>query len=326
MVSSRIYRWSSTVWLERARVGFTQHKSQNGCRVMAERTEQETETWFYTKFLIERLKAGDRVVIQREKPLRTFLLGEVIEPCYEFSPGNLPDFNHVLHVKPLTTEPIAINSKAVTASLKSDLSKRGHYYEIYPVESVHELDAIVKKLEHGTLNYASVRTDEDTFDDTRRGVTDSIFENIARRWKRKDFETFCERICKSVDYVEVKEKSDRGKGWDLLIRIINPITGTILIDDVPVQCKNYSGSVSDYGAIDDLERSIRNSKSPVAYLFILGNLTDGFRAELERRRNSLERERGSLISFELVEQDRIAELYAAFISGYKTAHAATFTL
>jgi hypothetical protein len=62
--------------------------------------------------------------------------------------------------------------------------------------------------------------------------------------------------------VEVIERSDRGKGWDLLIRILNPITGTPLLENVPVQCKNYSGEVSDFNAIDDLERSILHSKSP----------------------------------------------------------------
>jgi hypothetical protein len=132
-----------------------------------EPTEQEAVTWRYTKFLIERLKVGDRVVIQTEQPLRTFLLGEVLKPSYQFSPGDLPDFNHVVHVKPLTAEPIPINTKAVSASLKHDLSKRGHYYEIYPEESVRELDSIVNKLKSHTLVLTSVRTDEDTFDDTR---------------------------------------------------------------------------------------------------------------------------------------------------------------
>jgi hypothetical protein len=153
-----------------------------------------------------------------------------------------------------------------------------------------------------------------------------MIASIAKRWKSANFEVFCERICKSVDYVEVKEKIDHHKGFDLLIRIINPITGTILIDDVPVQCKNYSGPVSDDRAIEDLVRSIRHTKSPVAYLFILGDLTDGFRSELERRRHSLELELEMPVSFELVEQDRIAELYSALIARNETANTAALTL
>ena len=80
------------------------------------RTDDEVQAWSYTQFLI----------------------GEVIPPGYEFSPGDLDDFNHVLHITPITREAIPINSKAVTATLKHDLSKRGHYYEIYPEDSIRE--------------------------------------------------------------------------------------------------------------------------------------------------------------------------------------------
>lgn len=125
------------------------------------------------------------------------------------------------------------------------------------------------KLRRIRVDVKSIRTDDNTLDDTLRRTKDHIIQEISRRWPSKDFERFCERICKSLDHVEVKEQSDRGKGWDLLIRIINPITETILLDDVPVQCKNYSREVWDNRAIDDLARSIRNSKSRVAYLFII---------------------------------------------------------
>jgi hypothetical protein len=73
-------------------------------------------------------------------------------------------------------------------------------------------------------------------------------------------------------------------------------------------------------------RSIRHTKSPVAYLFILGDLTDGFRSELERRRHSLELELEMPVSFELVEQDRIAELYSALIARNETANTSALTL
>jgi hypothetical protein len=288
-----------------------------------DRTDNEAQAWSYTRFLIERIAVGHRVVVQTEQPLRNFLIGEVIAPRYDFTPGDLDDFNHVLHIIPLTREAIPINLKAVTGALKHDLSKRGHYYEIYPEDSVHELDTVVEQLASKTLDLTSTRTDDDTLDDTLRRAKDHIIREISVRWRGKDFERFCERICKSLDYVEVKERSDRGKGWDLLIRIINPITETILLDDVPVQCKNYTGDVWDNRAINDLERCIRNSKSPVAYLFIIGKLMDDFLPELERRKKLLEQELGFPISFELVDQDRIAELYMNFVALYPASRAST---
>jgi hypothetical protein len=274
-----------------------------------DRTEQEAVAWTYTQFLIEHLRAGDRLVIQPEQPLRRFLLAEVVSPPYQFSPGDMDDFNHVINVKPLTTQAISVNAKAVSAALKHDLSKRGHYYQIYPEDSIRELNAIVTKVERGTLDFTSVRTDEDTFDDTHSAVTAVTVQTIARHWRGKDFEKFCERICQSLDYVEVIERSDRGKGFDLLIRILNPVTGTPLLENVPVQCKNYSGEVSDFRAIEDLERSIRHLRSPIAYLFIMGVLTPAFLAELERRKKALEQALAATLTFEIVGQDRIAELY-----------------
>jgi hypothetical protein len=227
------------------------------------RTDNEAQAWFYSQFLTERVGVGDRVVVQTEQPIRSFLIGEVITPGYEFSPGDLADFNHVLHITPITREAIPINSKAVSAALKHDLSKRGHYYEIYHEDSIRELDTLVMQISSNMIDVESTRTDDNTLDDTLRRTRDHMIQEISRRWPSKDFERFCARICKSLDHIEVKEQSDQGKGWDLLIRIINPITETILLDDVPVQCKNYSGEVWDNRAIEDLVRCILNSKSRV---------------------------------------------------------------
>lgn len=276
-------------------------------------SDDERVTWSYTKFLLERIVPGDRVVTQTEQPLQSFLIGEVVAPGYDFSPGDLEDFNHLLHIKPLTTEPIPVNSKAVTAALKHDLSKRGQYYEIYPEGSIRELDVIVEQLASNTLDLKSTRTDDDTLDHTLRDAKRHIVREISQKWPGKDFERFCELLCREVDYIEVKERRDTGRGWDLLVRIINPLTQTILLDDVPVQCKNYSGDVSSHEPIDDLERSIRNSKSQVAYLFILGQLSDDFVRTLERREEALEKDLGRPISLEVVGEDRIAELYATFV-------------
>jgi hypothetical protein len=40
-----------------------------------DRTPDEKQTWRYTQFLIERIKVGDRIVVQVEQPLRNFLIG-----------------------------------------------------------------------------------------------------------------------------------------------------------------------------------------------------------------------------------------------------------
>ncbi len=279
----------------------------------SERSEDERVTWRYTGFLRERIEPGNRLVIQTEQPLQRFLIGEVIEPGYDFAPGDLEDFNHLLHAKPLTSEPIPINSKAVTAALKHDLSKRGQYYEIYDEDSISELDQIVDQLLLGTIELATIRTEDDTLDQTLRSIKRRIVDEISRKWPSKDFERFCELLCKQVGYIEIKTRQDTGKGWDLLLRIINPLTRTTLIDDVPVQCKNYSGEVNSEQAIDDLERCVRNSKSPVVYLFILGRLSQDFLHALWRRQVSLKKELNRDVSFELVDEDRIAELYATFL-------------
>jgi hypothetical protein len=280
----------------------------------ATRSNDERVTWTYTKFLIDRIVPSDRVVIQTDQPLRSFLIGEVVPPGYAFSPGNLDDFNNVLHVKPLTTEPIPVNSKAVTAALKHDLSKRGQYYEIYPEASIRELDELVDQVAAGALDLKSSRTDEDTLDHTLRDAKRQIVREISRKWPGKDFERFCEILCREVDYIEVKERRDTGQGWDLLVRIINPLTQTILLDDVPVQCKNFVGKVISQQPIDDLDRCIRNSISHVAYLFILGHLSEDFIRALQRRKEELEKELGRPIFFEIVGEDRIADLYATYVA------------
>src|SRR5207237_531671 len=91
------------------------------------------------------------------------------------------------------------------------------------------------------------------------------------------------------------------------------LTQTILLDDVPVQCKNYTGEVTSFAPIDDLERCIRNSKSHVAYLFILGQLSPQFRKELQIRQEELRRKMDRPVSLEVVTEDRIAEIYATYI-------------
>jgi len=256
---------------------------------------------------------GDRVVVQTEQPIKQFVIAEVIPPGYDYAPGNWDDFNHLLHTRPLTPKPIPINSKAITAALKHDLSKRGHYFEIYPEESILELDALVENVAADKIDLTAVRTDEDTLDHTLRDTKRRIIDEISRKWPGKDFERFCEMFLHKIDYIEVKERIDIGKGWDLLVRIINPLTQTILLDDVPVQCKNYTGEVNSLTPINDLERCIRNSASQVAYLIILGQLTPKFMNALQIRQESLQKELNRPVSLEVVNEDRIAEIYGTYM-------------
>jgi len=249
-------------------------------------SEQERITWRYTQFLIERIRPGHRIVMQWEQPIKDILIGEVVEPGYDFSPGNLSDFNHLLHVNPLTPEPIPVNLKEVSSGLKHDLSKRGHYYEIYSKESVNELDCLVQKSMNQTLERYSLRTDEVTQDQVSQAVKKQIIELISRNWPTQNFETFCATLCKGVNYIDVKEIKDSGKGWDLMIRIFNPLTGKILLNDIPVQCKNLTGPVSTTDPIDDLARCIKNSGGDLAFLFILGELTPEFQKHLQERQES----------------------------------------
>lgn len=271
-------------------------------------TEEQLLTWSKTKFLYERVKCGDFIVIQIGRPIQDFLIAEVVSPGYEFLPGNLDDFNHVLHVLPLTKMPIPVNSNSVSAALKHDLSKRGHYYEIYPEGSIAELTALISKSQKGEIDFSSARTDEDTLDLTLADIKKSAVRKISRQWPAAKFEVFVSKLLQKVDYVELKSHCDSGKGWDLLIRILNPITNEILVDNVPVQCKNFTDRVETFCPIDDLERSIRNSNSNLAYLVILGDLSEAFLEEFDLRQERLKNELQRDVRFELINEDRIAEL------------------
>lgn len=287
------------------------------------RTEREKVTWRYTKFLLERIEVGDRVVIQMEQPIKQFVIGEVIEPGYDIAPGTLKDFTHMLHVRPLTPKPISVNLKDVSFSLKHDLSKRGHYYEIYPEDSIRELNRLVEKASSRTLNLRAIRTDEDSSDRTLKAVKKEIARIASEHWPAHSFEKFCEMLCNSTEHIEVKERKDRGKGWDMKVRLLNPLTKTIVLDDIPVQCKNYKGAVKSTEPIDDLARCIENTNGTLALLFILGDLTDEFRGNLQKRQETLSNKLGREITFEVIDQDRIAELYVRYINQRLSGRQAT---
>jgi len=274
----------------------------------SERTAQEAEAWSYGSYLIQYTHPGSRLVIQTRRPLRSFWLAEVIDPGYQFD-GEHDDFNHIFHVKLASQKPIPIDLKEISPSLRHDISKRTvrGKYQIYPEESVAGLSRLWAKLENG---WSNKRTEAHTFEEMRDELTQVVYKNISQRWKSKDFEVFCEKLCEATDNIEVVSRSDTGGGWDLLIKVIDPLTGNILHEDVPVQCKNYSGVVSDFKAIEDLGRCIENTKKDIAYLFILGELSQDFHLELKRKQEQLCQKLGTnRIKLEIVDQTQIAHLY-----------------
>lgn len=297
--------------------------AQRGGKPWEEWPEGVRWAWSYAKFLVERISVGDRVVIQTSQPLRSFLVGEVIEPGYEYD-GSLDDFNHVLHVRPLVPQPVPVNSHLVSDALKHDLSKRGRYYEIYPERSIKSLDELVERSRNSSPDFTRTRKDEDTRDQAAAAIKSAISDVIRNAWPAQNLERFCDELLASLPYVEVKERVDRGLGWDLLVRFINPITNAGLMDEVPVQCKNYVGAVNIDRPIDDLERCIRNlDGASYAMLFILGDLSDAFHQRVREREASLSQELGRGITFDIVDEGRIAEIYAASLDGALTESGAS---
>ena len=102
---------------------------------------------------------------------------------------------------------------------------------------------------------------------------------------------------------------DSGKGWDLLIRLYDPITNEIRVDDIPAQCKNYEGLVSTEKPIEDLERCAEYSNSSLFYLFIIGELTEEYRKKIYEKQEEMSIKLKRSITFIIVDQDRIAELF-----------------
>jgi hypothetical protein len=273
------------------------------------RTPAQHIAWKYTQFLIERLRVGDRIVYQFDRPLRSFLIGEIIAPGYSSDPASLEDFNHTLSVKPLVREPIPVNASCVSGSLRHNLSKRGQYYGMYSDRSTKELHTIVDGLAARSLSLDSVRSLQDEFDEGAREVISNAVKEIRQRWPAKGFEPFCAWLLSTLENVEVSSQSDVGRGWDLQIRLVDPITRDTLFEPVPVQCKNFAGLVRDERPIDDLLRAIRNSGASIAYLMILGNIDDEYKATLEARQVELETELKRPVRLCIVDEEAIATHY-----------------
>jgi len=273
-----------------------------------QRTPQERLTWRKTQFLLQRLQEGDVVIVQNAQPLRHFFLAVVKSDGYEYASEERPDFNHILHVSPLSDGPIPIGTKYVKKSLRHALSKRGHYYQIYPETARNNLAQILSgKL--WTKKDAGERTISDEWIDHHESLKRAVIDRIRSDWPSTHFENFCAELCSRLPNLEVARKADSGKGWDLLIRVIDPVTNAPLKDNVPVQCKNFSGTVQHSRPIEDLVRCIENSDSDLAYLFILGDLSNSFLEQLNNAEIALVNATGQDVRLEVVGQDRIAELY-----------------
>ena len=289
-------------------------------------TDQEGVVWRHCQFLVRRIQPGDRIVVQFEKPMEQFVIGEVTEPGYDFAEdgclwedGKTLDFRHVLNVRPLTPTPIPLDSAEVTAALQHDLTKRGHYYEIYPERSIRALMHLVNRVDKGELDIRKKRSEALTLERTEKAVLHRTIQEISDQWPGKNFERFVVHLCNHLPHVEVKSHQDTKRGWDLLVAVRNPLTGEVLQDDIPIQCKNHTGDVTVSRPIEDLERSVKNSRSDVAILFILGDIGDEFQRKLEIKAQELRRREKREIKFEVVDQERIAELYLSYLVSQQTS-------
>lgn len=261
-------------------------------------------------FLIQRIKSGDRIVVQLESPLRKFYIFEVTDG-YKYSEIERDDFNHTLIGKLLCEKEIPLFSSCISNGLRHDLTKRGRYYQIYSSTSCCELDEFVQQQKWDSPNLLIDATHESEMEKMQYEIKQNAITVIRNRWQSKRFEEFVADLISKTNGVEIKNGWDSGNGWDLTITIRDNITEEVLYDDVPVQCKNYLGEVITTRPIEDLERCIKNSNKTVdiAYLFIFGQLKDQFYNNVRILEQKLQDELKRNIRFRIVDQDQIVNLY-----------------
>ncbi len=269
--------------------------------------DDEKKCWRMASFLINRIKIGDRLIIQTERPLCRVLIAEVTGP-YGFL-GSEDDFNHYLECRAITKNYIASDAEFIPAWVRRDLSKRGQYYQIYDPKTVRHFDSLIEQRLWESPAANRKRTPDLEKERMESEVIEKTIDIISTRWQGKAFETFAKELFKKIPGVEVvPDSGDSGKGWDFLINILNPLSDEYLHENVPVQCKNYRDDVETAQPMNDLRRSFRNSESTIAYLFILGNLTDEFNQKLEDTGVALKSDLGRDIKFSTLDQDAIAKL------------------
>jgi len=294
----------------------------------------ERVVWNKGQFLINRIKIGDRLIIQTERPLRQFLVVEVTGP-YGFL-GTEPDFNHYLECRAITEEYVNIDSEFIPLWVRRDLTKRGRYYQIYGKATIEVLDSMIERKSwrredgpprpepcapppppggpprQGTCTPPPPDHEKE---ETKNEIIAEVIKIIRRRWQAKDFETFMKELIGKIPGVEVVDDSkDSHKGWDFLIRIQDPLcSGEFLHDPVPVQCKNYTGKVNNDKPIDDLMRCVQNSDSTIFYLCILGDVTEEFKEKLADAEERARDNTGRDVQFRLMDQYEIARQYMKYM-------------
>ena len=228
--------------------------------------------------------------------------------------GSEDDFNHYLECKAITEDYIAINSAIIPAWVWKDLRKRGQYYRIIPEATIKHIDSLIKQELWSSPEAQKTRDVPLEKERMEIDVIEKIIESISTRWPGTKLETFAKELFVKIPGVEVVAGSgDVGKGWDFLINIQDPLSHVFLHERVPVQCKNYSGDVDTDEPIDDLKRCVRNSESTIAYLVILGNLTDEFNRNLDDAEDALQSDLGRDVKFRTIDQDEIAKLYMKYM-------------
>lgn len=261
-----------------------------------------------SKFLLFRIQNNDRIIVQFTQPLREFYICEVTGEYY-CSGKEFKDFNHILPCKLIAENSIPLNSKYISNSLRHALTKRGKYYGIYPENAVKELNNLVDKKIWINKDLNDASSHEIEMDKTK----DALIKNtirLIRNWESKHFESIMKDILNSVPTIEVKQDYDSGKGWDLLLKMEDPVTAAELYENIPVQCKNYSGDVNTEKPLDDIKRCFSNLKDiSVAYIAILGDLTDDFWNRLRQTEKQLSAQLKREIRIRIIDQDQIAKLY-----------------
>lgn len=278
-----------------------------------------TASGIYRKgvFLLYRIKPGDHVVVNLSSPIREFWVVKVTQG-YDYPAKERQDFNHILVGTLLTPRPVPYYSKYVSNELRHSLSKRGRYYRIYSEDSVEELRRIVEGKYWTKDDVGEESSQAAEMDKMKEELIKNTIALIQRKWQGKDFEYFVADVLNKIEGVEVKSAKDSGKGWDMTLTLRDPLTGDVLVDDVPVQCKNYSGEVVTTKPIEDLERCIENSPRTVsvAYLVILGTLTSQFDEELETLKAKLKgKQNHRTFDIRVVDERQIAMLYLGLREG-----------
>ncbi|GAA0866028.1 hypothetical protein [Paraclostridium tenue] len=302
--------------IRQGRLRFGWSKKGNDLRVLAnkkEKTDEEKIAWRKAKFILEKLKKDDVLIVQLERPLRKFMVVKVVEvngSIYDFD-GEQDDFNHIIYCKPITNNEVNIDSNYNSKIFKHDMTKRGSHYEIYNEDTIEEINYfIVHKIwEEPDFNVKSILQIE--LEKTHEKLVSDVVKLLANDWKSKDFDILVSKVFSAIDGADViiRELKD---DWDILLEIKNPILNSKPIE-IPVICKNYSGEINVEDTIRDLERCLREYSSNSVYLVMLGTLTEELVEAVEKSKENMIKELGKHIDYEIIDEREFANLYLSVV-------------